>query len=247
MRNSIYELVETNDSLPFDVFLNNVNYVPSHWHNSLEIIFVLRGTVEVRLNNEKRTLSEGDVLLINRCHVHEVIGLDMNIIATFLIPFSYLKEKIVWEDDIAFDCYSGWKDKERRPGLDQIRRLLAEMVQLKYQKSDVYEIDMQIRMLEVISILLKQFKLLESSGVVNEKYMERMLSIITYIDDHYKEPITLQTIANREFLSIPYLSKFFSHNIGLNFQSYLASIRLKHTVEELLHNGEAPIVMTEKL
>lgn len=89
MRNAVYELVETNDSLPFDVSLNSVNYVPSHWHNSVEIIFVLRGTVEIRLSHEKRTLSEGDVLLINQCHVHEVIGLDRNIIAT--AEFNYLK------------------------------------------------------------------------------------------------------------------------------------------------------------
>ncbi|WP_033795928.1 GH39 family glycosyl hydrolase [Bacillus pseudomycoides] len=232
-------MVETNDSLPFDVSLNSVNYVPSHWHNSVEIIFVLRGTVEVRLSHEKRTLSEGDVLLINQCHVHEVIGLDRNIIATFLIPFSYLKEKIARADEISFDCYSG--DKERRHALDLVRRLLAEMVQLMYQKGDAYEIDMQIRMLEVLSILLKQFKVSASAGIMNEKYMERMLRIITYIEDHYKEPITLQAIAEREFLSIPYLSKFFSDNIGLNFQSYLTSIRLKYTVEELLHNGEIPI------
>ncbi|MGE7854387.1 GH39 family glycosyl hydrolase [Bacillus paramycoides] len=241
MRNAIYELVEMNDSLPFDVLLNSVNYVPSHWHNSVEIIFVLRGTLEVRLNHEKRTLSEGDVLLINQCHVHEVIGLDRNIIATFLIPFSYLKEKIARADEINFECYSGEKDKERRHALDQIRRLLAEMVQLKYQKGDVYEIDMQIRMLEVFSILLKQFKISASVGAMNEKYMERMLRIIIYIDDRYKEPITLQAIAEREFLSVPYLSKFFSDNIGLNFQAYLTSIRLKYTVEELLHNREIPI------
>ncbi|EEM12423.1 Xylan 1,4-beta-xylosidase [Bacillus pseudomycoides] len=171
--------------------------------------------------------------------MHEVIGLDRNIIATFLIPFSYLKEKIARADEISFDCYSG--DKERRHALDLVRRLLAEMVQLMYQKGDAYEIDMQIRMLEVLSILLKQFKVSASAGIMNEKYMERMLRIITYIEDHYKEPITLQAIAEREFLSIPYLSKFFSDNIGLNFQSYLTSIRLKYTVEELLHNGEIPI------
>lgn len=241
MRNAIYELIEVNNGLPFDVSLNSINYVPSHWHNSVEIIFVLRGTVEVRVNDERRMLSEGDVLLINQCHVHEVVGLDRNIIATFLIPSSYLKEKLVQVEEISFNCYSGDKDRERRHALNQIRRLLAEMVQLQYHQGNVYKIDMQIRMLEVFSILLKQFRLEESEGIMNEKYMERMLRIITYIDDHYKEAITLQSIAEREFLSIPYLSKFFRENIGLNFQAYLASVRLKHTVEELIYSIETPI------
>lgn len=243
MRNAMYELVETDDSLPFDVSLHSVNFVPGHWHTSIEVIFVLRGTLEVTVGNEKRTLGEGDVLLINQCHVHEVIGFDTNIIATFLIPVSYVKEKLSRSEDIAFDCYSGTAGKERRGALDRIRHCLAEMVQLKHKKGEAYELDMQIRMLEVFSVLLKQFSLPGGidTGAMNEKYMERMLRIISYIDDHYREPVTLQALAEREFLSVPYLSKFFSDNIGLNFQSYLSSVRLKHAVVDLLGKDEASI------
>lgn len=241
MGNSIYELVETDDTLPFDVSLHSVNYVPSHWHNSIEIIFVLRGTLEVTVLSRKHTLTEGDVLLINQCHVHEVIGLDMNIIGTFLIPFTYLKENIKGMETINFDCYSGSAGKEQKDALNRIRQLLAEMVQLKHKRGEVYELEMQVRILGVFSILMKQFKIPATSGAMNEKYMERMLRIITYIDDHYREPISLQSIAEREYLSVPYLSKFFSENIGLNFQSYLTSIRLKNTVEDLLHNDDMPI------
>ena len=241
MRNAMYEIVESNDNLPFDVALHNVNYVPSHWHNSIEIIFVLQGKLEVHVNQTKYQLGEGDILLINRCHVHEVIGLDMNMIATFLIPAAFLKEKLANANEIGFDCYSGAVGKERRQGLERIRYYLADMVKLKYKNDEGYELDLHIRMLEVFSILMKQFRLDSPEGAMNEKYMDRMLRIITYIDEHYKEPVTLQTIAAREYLSVPYLSKFFGENIGMNFQSYLTSIRLKHTVEELLHNGETSI------
>ncbi|KKO53099.1 GH39 family glycosyl hydrolase [Paenibacillus sp. DMB20] len=241
MKSSIFELVETGDHLPFDVSLHRVNYVPSHWHNSVEIIFVLRGTLEATVGNERHTLTEGDVFLINSSHVHEVIGLDMNIIATFLIPMSYLKENIKGIEDINFICESHTAEPGQKGALDQIRQLLAEMVHLKHKMGEAYELDMGIRMLAVFSILMKRFKTSDSGGAINEKYMERMLRIINYIDEHYKEPLSLQTIAEREFLSMPYLSKFFSENIGLNFQSYLTSIRLKNAVEDLLHYEDLPI------
>lgn len=241
MKHSIYELVETGDTLPFDVSLHNVGYVPSHWHNSIEIIFVLRGTLEVTVDNRKRALSEGDVLLINSCHVHEVIGLDPNIIATFLIPDAYVKENIRGLDNAAFDCDSATAGDERRKALDRLRQLLAEMVQLKYKRGEVYELEMQIRMLGVFSILMQQFRTEADGGGINEKYMERLLRIIHYIEEHYREPISLQEIADREYLSVPYLSKFLSENIGLNFQSYVASIRLKNAVEDLLRFEEKPI------
>ncbi|MEC0369753.1 GH39 family glycosyl hydrolase [Paenibacillus chibensis] len=241
MRNSIYELVETSGELPFDVSLHSVNYVPSHWHNSMEIIFVLRGTLEATVDNRRHRLSEGDVLVINSSHVHEVIGLDLNIIATFLIPDAYIRSNLKGMDSVYFECDSRLAGKEQRQGLDRIRQLLAEMVQLRYKRGDVYELEMQIRMLGVLSALAQQFRTEARSEAMNEKYKERMLRIISYIDDHYEEPISLQTIADREFLSVPYLSKFFSDNIGLNFQSYLTSIRLKNAVEELLSCDEERI------
>jgi len=237
----IYEFVETDEALPFDVSLHSVNYVPNHWHNSMEIIFVLRGNLEAMVNQRKFSLTEGDVLLINQGHVHEVIGLDVNIIATFLIPFKYMKENVKGVEAINFACYSGEASKEEKLALDRIRQCLAEMVQLKHKKGEGYELDMQARMLSVVSILLKQFKRPAMEGAMNEKYMDRMLRIITFIDEHYQEPITLQAIAEREYLSVPYLSKFFSENIGLNFQAYLTSIRLKNTVEDLLRHADAPI------
>lgn len=241
MRNSIYELVETSDTLPFDVALHSVNYVPSHWHNSMEIIFVLRGTLEVTVDSRQHSLSEGDVLVINSSHVHEVIGLDMNIIATFLIPDGFIKANLKGFESVYFDCDSRSAGKEQRQGLDRIRQLLAEMVHLRYKGGEVYELEMQIRMLGVLSALAQQFRAEAQSGAMNEKYKERMLRIITYIDEHYDEPLSLQDIAEREFLSVPYLSKFFSDNIGLNFQSYLTSIRLKNAVEELLSYEEERI------
>lgn len=241
MRNSIYEIVETSDALPFDVSLHSVNYVPSHWHNSLEMIFVLRGKLEVTVMNQQYHLFEGDVLLINDCHVHEVIGLGQNIIATFQIPSTYLNEHIRGIEQIHFECYSGSVANEQKLALDRIRQYMAEMVELKHKKSEVYVLEMQVRLLSIFSILMKQFKMQATSGAMNEKYMERMLRIIRFIEDNYKEPITLQAIAENEFLSVPYLSKFFSENIGLNFHSYLTSIRLKNTVEDLLRYDEVSI------
>ena len=142
-----------------------------------------------------------------------------------------MKENIKGIEDIRFECNSSTVRPEQKSGLNRIRQMLAEMVELK-QKGEAYELDMGIRMLAVFSMLIKQFKSSETGGAMNEKYMERMLRIINYIDEHYNEPITLQSIAKQEFLSVPYLSKFFSENIGLNFQSYLTSIRLKNAVEE---------------
>ncbi len=194
----------------------------------------------VTIGGNKQMLEDGDILLINQSHVHEVVGLTSNIIATFLIPMHYLKDHVQGIDQIYFNSLNGHAPKSDE-AYEWIRRLLAEIVQLKYKKGTVYQLDMQVRLLSVFTLLMKRFTEKPVSGAMNEKYKDRMLRIITYIDDHYKESITLQGLADLEFLSVPYLSKFFSENIGLNFQSYLTSIRLKHAVEELLRDDYSAI------
>ncbi|WP_313636830.1 GH39 family glycosyl hydrolase, partial [Paenibacillus sp.] len=238
MSHSSYERFDTEGKLPFDVSLHGVNYVPNHWHMSVELIFVLSGNLEVSTGNRQYRLKEGDMLLINQCYVHEVIGLDQNIIATFRIPITYLKQHIHNVEKISFECYSAEAGPEKQSGMDTMRQLMAEMVQLNYKGGEAYELEMEARMLGLFSVLVKQFKRPDSGEAMNVKYMERMMNIITYIDEHYKEPVSLQTIAEREYLSVPYLSKFFSENIGVNFQTYLTSIRLKNTVEALLSHQE---------
>lgn len=237
--NNYFEMLE--NKYPFDISLNSVRYVPNHWHNSIEIIFVLKGNLEVKVNDNNFAISEGDVILINYGQIHEVIGLGMNIIATLQIPNTFLKANVKGFESLTFDCYSRNIKQEKREAMFSIRKLLAEMILIVHRRGEAFQLEVSSRMLELISILIKQFKAGAASRVFNEKNMERMLRIISFIDSHSQEQITLQTISEREYLSVPYLSKFFKENIGINFHSYLTNIRLRNAVEDLLINKDKTI------
>lgn len=48
---------------------------------------------------------------------------------------------------------------------------------------------------------------------------KRLNRVLTYIDQNYKEKITLQTMAEQEHLSLHYFSHFFTDKIGIPFKS----------------------------
>lgn len=60
--------------------------------------------------------------------------------------------------------------------------------------------------------------------------------ILQYIDEHFGENISLQTIADKVFFSTAYCSRFFKEKTGKNFSDYLLYVRMKHAVELLLEN-----------
>ena len=52
MRNG-YEFVNHDDRLPIRVFLHDVRRSPRHWHEDIELLFVLRGSISVVLGSER--------------------------------------------------------------------------------------------------------------------------------------------------------------------------------------------------
>lgn len=75
----------------------------------------------------------------------------------------------------------------------------------------------------------------EEEAINSQKYMERLACIADYVDEHYKEPITLQQGASLLALNPEYFSRFFKKYMGVTFMDYVYAIRLKAAAHEILN------------
>lgn len=75
-------------------------------------------------------------------------------------------------------------------------------------------------------------------GIANRGYRGNS-TIVTkacqFIDDNYKNKITLKIVADELYINLSYLSTLFKKEIGKGFTEYINDIRLKHT-QDLLEN-----------
>lgn len=76
----------------------------------------------------------------------------------------------------------------------------------------------------------------ELFGMFNGTDDELALVVKKYIDQHFCEDISLQTVADAVALSPVYLSRFFKKNIGENFSDYILSLRMEKAAKMLLEN-----------
>ncbi|MNJ46205.1 HTH-type transcriptional regulator YesS [compost metagenome] len=58
--------------------------------------------------------------------------------------------------------------------------------------------------------------------------------IKAYIEEHYAENITLDSMASLIYMNPYYFSSFFKKHTGQNFKQYLTEVRMKHAVRLLL-------------
>ena len=72
MSTPAHELIKETEHLPvyFDVGACGDTAIPAHWHNYLEIVYLLKGRMTAVIQAEKYSLHPGDLLIINCKDLH---------------------------------------------------------------------------------------------------------------------------------------------------------------------------------
>ncbi|MDR4946068.1 GH39 family glycosyl hydrolase [Neobacillus cucumis] len=234
--NFTYEIIEMNKELPLHIFLNSVDYVSNHWHDSIEIIFVLKGKVSVSVNDKRYELNEKDVFLINANDIHAIQHQEENLLLTIQLPIPELKENIKDVDSYAFSCKSFLYDENHQAEFNELRSLLAQMMWVINKEGESFELQIMSLYFQLIYLLIKNFKeeTEKESKLSSQKHIERLLRITSYVKDNFKQQITLNELSQIEFLSVHYLSKFIQKHLGMPFSKYVDSIRLDHAVKDIV-------------
>lgn len=227
----LYEFIEHEADMPFKLFVNSVNYIPFHWHKEVEILYILEGSVIMHLDQKQYTLKQDDVVVVNSMSVHQIEqSSDDNILLTLQFSPEWLNENVF------ISCNSTTKTEPVDLQYDTIKQELAKMVWEMNKKAPGYRSYVMGRLQTLCGHFLRYF----SQGINseaddgNKNYdYKRLNRVLTYIDQHYKEKLTLQTMAEQEHLSLHYFSHFFTKKIGIPFQKYLTLIRLEKAQSEL--------------
>ena len=67
-----HEIIPFDQGSPIRLFMHKLGDVARHWHESLELLFVLTGEVTVLTGDKQTTLQPDDILLINGNVIHEL-------------------------------------------------------------------------------------------------------------------------------------------------------------------------------
>lgn len=229
-----HEVINYGESVPVKCFVHQLGYSARHWHNSIEILFVLSGSVEIIIAGIPYTLKEDDMVLINSNEPHELMAREC-ILTAVQIKLSMFDDKLTHARGFFFDCNSATRPND--PGMVRIKRIIAHFVK-NYGATDEGRI-FRAKSLSyaLLSELITFYK--AERGDADETqtryHYERITRIVDYINEHYRENITLQTLAEQEYLSVPYLSKFFMRMMGMNFSTYLNQLRLNHAMNDLMN------------
>ena len=212
----------------FRVFRNDAGYVSLHWHDALELIWVQDGELAVIVNRQETIYRAGDIALINMNVLHATASPQGNSAVMLQIPSKDLLHYIpeMREKMIVWDAHSSHTETQKK--MAAIRDLMAELQRTAETQPPGYILHFESCILEMIYQLYSGFGrgIDRIEGQISASKRERMSQIISYTEQHYTEPITLEEIADKLHLQVNYFCRFFKAITGQTYLNYLRDYRL---------------------
>ncbi|MEV5025715.1 response regulator [Paenibacillus sp. LPE1-1-1.1] len=84
---------------------------------------------------------------------------------------------------------------------------------------------------EIIGLFEKTYSEMDSDSGNKDKIV--LAKIKQYIDEHYSEEITLESMASMAFMNPYYFSSFFKKHTKQNFKQYVTEVRMRHAADML--------------
>lgn len=243
-----YEWIETEALLPIKIIYHTsdeAGYIPNHWHESIEISYVLSGTLEeIYVDGKTYTSHQGDIVVINSNSIHSFTtkrGKGKKALSVF-IPPELLKEKGMKIDDVAFDCVSiGEQDEERLLQLQELRMILDQITEAYLNKEPFSYVKLTALSYELLYHLLTYFQVPKESrpDINSKKHLDRLAQIFDYIKENYHQKLSLSEIANEFGITTEYLSRFFTKHIGVTILHYINAVRLENAHRDLVNTDHS--------
>lgn len=232
------EYIAHTSEKPVIISLASITKYPIHWHNSIEILYVLKGKLNVTIDSDEYELIEKDIEIINLDEAHMISSDDKDnrVLIFHVDPFFFEKYYSDIKNLFFFTNTTDEKAQESEQ-YDELRAFLSKIVCEEVQKQDSYDEEIESILIDLLYHLINNFHYLmyeKENLKENEDQFERYHRITKYIFNNYDNNITLQDIAKKEFLSTHYLSHEIKDATGYSFTDLVNLTRVEEASKLLL-------------
>lgn len=244
----------TASEFPYNTYLCSIpldfTLVPLHWHAELEIVVIKKGTGLISVDFQKRTVSSGDIVFIRPGQLHSI---EQNGARKMEYENIILKPELLisGEADLcARQFITPLMKGELRcvtfltpavPGYPEISDCISRIDHLCEKRPDGYQLAVKGFLFQLVFLLLSHRQKKSTSPALQTKSLEKIKTILKYVEEHYADHITIDDMAAITFYSKSHFMKFFKAHMGTGFIEYLNDYRLT-IAERLLRTSDATVL-----
>lgn len=236
--------------LPLHFSINRLkNGYPAHHHDYLEISYVIEGDGAERINGSRHPMKPGTLSFIQPNDIHELYTTPGSVLTLYNLRFSRelfaeleskseLRRLLVQTDSSLASAHHFAGEEEAA-----VRKTLDSLYEETRYNKNWKRLKIKMLLLDVLIIFDRSRKRTSAKqvGVADGRWdagapagregrvsKNVYLDVVSYIQHHFKEDLTLTAVARHFQISPGYLSMLFKKKSGRTFLQHLHDARLRH-------------------
>ncbi|TGY95088.1 AraC family transcriptional regulator [Petralouisia muris] len=218
-------------------------YQPFHWHEELELLFPLNGDATVTIDGITYQLRRRQLLVIESRQVHSTNTYSDRLMILCIHISKPLLERYLPDIELfRLHCIPDEITDAQFPEYLSLCQMAEELTRLYIEEAPAGFLESEGIILQILARLIRYFSVRSAPELssADMQARQRLRNIITYVGEHFREPISLQEGADLLGLNKEYFCRFFKKHMGLSFLQYINEIRITHIYQEL-QNTDASI------
>lgn len=238
-QSALYKPIDFGGS-PIVVTMSHLREHPIHFHEHLEVVYVIQGSIVVKMGSDEFTIVDGEYIFINAYELHALWKSSEDAVIAYM---HFHLDSGAEMPLVLYDINSLKKDmltyKKVQNRILEILRQSADPVMTVKEFNEYIA-----RTIDLFYSDLRYAKY-EVRGEQNpfaddETNLERLSNAIDYMYLHFDEKLTLEQVANVLHVSKSHLAHIIKRGYNISFQELLNVVRADRS-ELLLIESEMPI------
>ncbi|HJC57723.1 MAG TPA: AraC family transcriptional regulator [Candidatus Eisenbergiella intestinipullorum] len=222
---------------------------PWHWHEELEAAWVTRGTVAVFIRARPVFLHPGEGIFFNRRVPHAYCGTDgeLSLMPNLLVRPSLIygsQDSVYWESYLKplllAPAFSHVLLTPETPWQASFLTLFRKAFSLLSEQPFGYEFHVRSALSEALLLLFQNMPKatdIKDGNRLHQADADRIRHMLSYVQEHFTEPLSLQQIADSAFLSRRECLRCFQRTIGISPVQYIIDLRIRKARQLLLETS----------
>ena len=214
----------------------------THFHNSYEVIYIVEGGAEFKINNKNYTVSKDSIIFISNLESHELRVLEHPYKRYFILVKPDHFQSLINQPVLA----SIFKHRPShfahvinlntclKNGLESI---IKSMYEEYTKKEDFWDTILASNLNMFFIQLYRMHKEFFPLSTLNRS-TSTVLEVQKYIDENFTESISLAGVSKLFYTDFYYLSHLFKKVTGYSFKDYLILLRISKAKDLLFYTAE---------
>lgn len=231
-----HEIVSHNPDIDVRFYLSvdGGSYVPPHWHNSLELVYMLEGSMTVIYEDKKVKINPTEISIVNPRVIHAVSAVK-NKVLVLQIPNSIFEKYVPNYNLIRFNADINPKNAVDKTKLDRLKKIFYDMYIVYDVRPNAYLLRFNSLLYDLLYSLVHSYSYYVSEKAAEDenKKLCKIKDMMFYIEKNHKEKISTNNVASAFGYNSDYAARIFKEAIGMTMTQYLYEIRLNEVNNDL--------------